>query len=83
MNCRITQPIIQRNNTDLVATTSVLQLAIIGQLRNLDPNAITWNNGNVLDASSVIVWTATMPLTIFIKEDQLHTMTDRFSILNL
>ena len=79
MNCRTIQPAIQRNNTDPVATTSVLQLAIIGQLRNLDPNAITWNNGNALDASSVIVWTA----TIFIKEDQLHTMTNRVSILNL
>ena len=83
MNCRTTQPTIQRNNTDPVATTSVLQLAIIGQLRNLDPNAIIWNNGNVLDASSVIVWAVTMPLTTFIKEDQLHTMTDRVLILKL
>ena len=83
MNCRTIQPTIQRNNTDLVATTSILQLAIIGQLRNLDPNVITWNNGNVLDVDSVIVWTATMPLTTFIKEDQLYTMTDRVSTLNL
>ena len=82
MNCRTIQPAIQRNNTDPVATTSVLPLVIIGQLRNLDPNAITWNNGNVLDASSVIVWTATMPLTTFIKEDQLHTMTDCVLTLN-
>ena len=83
MDCRTTQPTIQRNNTDPVTTTSVHQLAIIGQLRNLDPNAIIWNNGNVLDIDSVIVWTATMPLTTFIKEDQLHTMTDRVSTLNL
>ena len=83
MNCRTTQPTIQRNNTDPVATTSILQLAIIGQLKSLDPNVITGNNGNVLDASSVVVWTATMPPTIFIKEDQLHTMTDRVSTLKL
>ena len=83
MNCRTTQPAIQRNNTDPVATTSILQLAIIGQLRNLDPNVIIWNNGNVLDVDSVIVWAATTPLTTFIKEDPLHTMTDRVSTLNL
>ena len=83
MNCRTTQPTIQRNNADTVAMISVLQLAIIGQLKNLDPNVITWNNDNVLGASSVIVWTATMPPTTFIKEDQLHTMTDRVSTLKL
>ena len=82
MNCRTIQLIIRRNNTDPVATTSVLQLAIIGHLKNLDPNAITWNNDNVLDASSVIAWTATMPPTTFIKGDQLHTMTDRVLTLN-
>ena len=83
MNCRTTQLTIQRNDTDPVATISVLQLAIIGQLKNLDPNVTTQNNDNVLDDSSVIVWTATMPPTIFIKEDQLHSMTDRVLILKL
>ena len=83
MNCRTTQPTIRRNDTDLVATISVLQLAIIGQLKNLDPNVIIQNNDNVLDVSSVIVWTATMPLTTFIKEDQLHAMTDRVLTLKL
>jgi len=56
---------------------SVLQLAIIGPLKNLDLNAIIQNNGNFLGISSIVVWTATMPPTTFIKEDQLHTMTDR------
>jgi len=83
MNCRTTQSTIQRDNIDPVATISVLQLAIIGQLKNLDPNVTTQNNDNVLDDSSVIVWTATMPPTIFIKEDQLHSMTDRVLILKL
>lgn len=83
MNCRTTPLIIRRNNIDPVATTSVLQLAIIGQLKNLDPSVTTQNSDNVLDVSNIVIQTTIMSPTIFIKDDQLHTTTDRVTTLKL